>query len=641
MALPDVTLVAEGASGRRRLELRDYLDPEAAEAAATEANRWIKSLRHARVEGQPLRDRVTYRGHSLWWFIELYLHKRGVITSLLQLIHALEALAERERPRALALAQGGSLARGVVGQFARAHGIDYRGPQGFGWRVTWEQLVVTWRSAVYALGSALSWQRRLVHPPRQNDAPVTVAAFVHSAFWTSQGTEAGPLGGEAYIGPVLRALGSRLPARALQLIGVGPRTNFRARRWWHRLSEFGDPAATSMPFTPIEAYASPGGAGSSLRHWRQCRTTRWALWASDELRRAAVLRGVDVWPLVKAELAGAALLQLPWSARAMDEAGSALDALRPGVVVTYAEAGGWGRALILEARPRGIPVVGVQHGFIYRHWLNYLHEPDEMRPSAVNAADRGFPFPDVTLVFDGYAASHLVEGGAFPPTSVVVTGSPRLDELVRSADALTAADVTAARQAVGVSPNQHLVLVASKFSQIRPVFRELVDAVRAMPDVRLVVKCHPAETAAPYRQAAATAPNVCVAAPGTDLAPLTAAARLVVTVNSTVALDAMVLGIPSLVLALPNNLSPFVEMGVLAGAGSPGEIAPTLHALLYDEEWRTRLTENGRQVMARYAIRSDGGAAERAAAAILDLVQPPRATPVLSGQGDGPLSTSM
>jgi hypothetical protein len=73
----------------------------------------------------------------------------------------------------------------------------------------------------------------------------------------------------------------------------------------------------------------------------------------------------------------------------MDEAGAALDILQPTVVLTYAEAGGWGRALMLEARRRNIPSVGLQHGFIYRTWLNYLHEPDEMQPGA--AGDAGFP----------------------------------------------------------------------------------------------------------------------------------------------------------------------------------------------------------------------------------------------------------
>ena len=91
---------------------------------------------------------------------------------------------------------------------------------------------------------------------------------------------------------------------------------------------------------------------------------------------------------MREQLAGIALLQWPWSARAMDEAGAALDAFGPAVAVTYAEAGGWGRALSLECRRRGIPSAGLQHGFIYRHWLNYLHEPDEMLPDPDQAGRR-------------------------------------------------------------------------------------------------------------------------------------------------------------------------------------------------------------------------------------------------------------
>ena len=34
--------------------------------------------------------------------------------------------------------------------------------------------------------------------------------------------------------------------------------------------------------------------------------------------------------------------------------------------------------------------------------------------------------------------------------------------------------------------------------------------------------------------------------------------------NSTVAIDGLVLGVPALVIGLPNNLSPFVEAGAMA-----------------------------------------------------------------------------
>jgi capsule polysaccharide modification protein KpsS len=43
---------------------------------------------------------------------------------------------------------------------------------------------------------------------------------------------------------------------------------------------------------------------------------------------------------------------------------------------------------------------------------------------------------------------------------------------------------------------------------------------------------------------------------GAGSASLLAAADAVVTMNSTVAIDALVLGVPALVIGLPNNLSP-------------------------------------------------------------------------------------
>ena len=94
----------------------------------------------------------------------------------------------------------------------------------------------------------------------------------------------------------------------------------------------------------------------------------------------------------------------------MDEAGAAIDALDAATSsLTYAEAGGWGRALVLEARRRGVPSVGLQHGFIYRHWLNYRHEPDEMAPQ--RRRPRLSRVPIARCVFDGYARRSRSSGG--------------------------------------------------------------------------------------------------------------------------------------------------------------------------------------------------------------------------------------
>ncbi len=103
------------------------------------------------------------------------------------------------------------------------------------------------------------------------------------------------------------------------------------------------------------------------------------------------------------------------------------------------------------------------------------------------------------------------------------------------------------------------------------------------------------------------------------LAPLLAASRAVITVNSTVALDAAVLGVPTLVIGLPNNLSPFVDAGIMAG--HERDPADMLSRILYDEDFRQELGTARRAFLSEFQIGSDGRAAERSAEAVLQLVE--------------------
>lgn len=620
MAAADERVRIVGADGRtREVSLDTYLDAHAIEASERDANAWIKRLRHARVDGVPLRDRLMYRGDSLWWFVELYLHKQRTVVSAYRAIHALETLVARERPTEIS-SDGAALVRLLVPQVARRHRIRThgRGATAALWRSRVQLLA---RSRFHTIAALADRARPGAAPARPAD-PVDVAAFVHSAFWKRDQDE------EGYVGPVLRALEERLPRGHLALVGLGPRTNFRVRRWRHRLAEFNDPQARALPLMPIESLAGWRAIRPSMSVWRDRNRVLRALSRSDDLRQAAIVDGYEIWPVVRNDLLGVSHLQLPWSVRSMDEAGAALDALRPRIVLTYAEAGGWGRALALEARRRRIPIVGLQHGFIYRHWLNYLHEPDEMAPSPANSADVGFPRPDLTLVYDGFARLHLTEAGHFPPSAVAVTGSPRLETFAEAGRRLTPADREWTRASAGAKPGQKLVVLATKFSQIGEWFRPLVDAIASMSGAHLVVKCHPVETAAPYEAVAGSAANVRVMAAGTDLGALVACADLIVTVNSTAAIEAMALEVPGLVLALPNNLSPFVDCGALAGVERPGEIGAALRRLLYDEGERRNLAERRRAFIERYGMVSDGGAAARAAEAILQLAESDVGRPV-------------
>jgi hypothetical protein len=598
-------LIVDSGTGPRHIRLGEYLDAAAEERATAAAHAWIKRLRHASVDGQPLRRRFTFRGDSLWWFAELYLHKEQAILELFRTLAAVQEAIARERPLEIRVAGPNRVLRGVVPQVARARKIRYRGYAGFG--PGWLRLAgLDLRAMALTLGARLSRLRTRRLP--SSAGPAAVAAFVHRAFWRSGISEGSA---ESYIGQVLDTLEGRLGG-SVKYVGVGPETNYGARRWWHALRRRDTPSSV----IPIEALAPAAALRDSARIWRDRHALRRALWRSVDLRAHAVIDGCDCWPVVREELAGIALLQWTWSARAMDEAAAALDALQPAVALTYAEAGGWGRALVLECRRRGIPSIGLQHGFIYRHWLNYLHEPDEMTPDVDRPADAGFPRPTLTLLFDEYARRHLEQAGRFPPGSLAVTGSPRLDALVSAARSSSDEDLAAARDSAGAG-SRALVLLVAKHREVRGVLPALAAAVGAMPDVQLAIKTHPAETPDVYDAAAAGRGNITVLPASAPLAPLLRASRAIVTMNSTVALDAAVLGVPALVIGLPNNLSPFVDAGVMAGAPSPGEIGPALHRILYDEGFRLQLERDRIAYLSRFGIASDGRAAARAADAVL------------------------
>jgi hypothetical protein len=576
------------------------------DAIPSEANRWIKRLRLVRYGPQSMRERFTYRDDSLWWFTEIYLHKTRRLERAAAIVFALEAARDRHAPARIDISHADDVARAAAAAFSRAHGVRIDAAGG-----RTRERGHSWSSYLIGLTARLSRVKRRATVPRPNRAPV--AAFVHTAFWRLGAGTDGP-GREGYVGPVLDAIARRVGSGGLACVGVGPRQNFRARRWWHPLAAHTHPPAA---ITPVEQLAPRAALTGAMAVWRRRHDLAREISAGDGVRAAAIFRGCDLWDVLRPELEAAALLQWPWSVRAMDEAGAAIDALSPEVVVTYAEAGGWGRALILEARRRRVRSVGLQHGFIYRHWLNYLHEPDEMEPSGVDA---GFPYPDRTLLFDDYAREYLSASGRFPTESLRVTGSARLDDLARRFAELRGGR-DAIRRELGIAAGQPLAILAAKFIEIERELPALAAAVAALPAVRLIVKPHPAETPDLYRPALQSAANASIAPADADLSRLLAAADAVVTMNSTVAIDALVLGLPALVIGLPNNLQPFVDAGAMVGARTGEPLDAPLQSLVYDPAARDAQARAAARFTAQYGMRADGGAADRAADEVLSLVR--------------------
>jgi capsular polysaccharide export protein len=161
--------------------------------------------------------------------------------------------------------------------------------------------------------------------------------------------------------------------------------------------------------------------------------------------------------------------------------------------------------------------------------------------------------------------------------------------------------------------------MAAKASEIEAHLPAIFAAVASLPSVRLIVKPHPAETAQVYLRHVTSAHSVTVEAPEADLGRLLAAADAIITMNSTVAIDGLVLGLPALVVGIPNNLSPFVDAGVMDGVAGGDAIRPALERLLYNRPHRDRLLSRAAGFADTHSMRADGRSAARAAEEILAL----------------------
>jgi hypothetical protein len=205
-----------------------------------------------------------------------------------------------------------------------------------------------------------------------------------------------------------------------------------------------------------------------------------------------------------------------------------MDVEQPSVVVTADGADLRSRIVTLSARAIGTPTFELQFG-----------------ACGGEATEWSFALGDRIGVW-GAQARETLESHGVEPSRIVESGSPRTDVLVMTGG-------TGQREAWGVKPGERVVLFVSTYhlaayeasvsrETLPAMKRAIVASAAATPGIFLVVKPHPLERGA--WDGVDGGPRFRVADPSEDVRPLVAAADAVVTLGSTVTLDALVAGKP-------------------------------------------------------------------------------------------------
>jgi hypothetical protein len=577
---------------------------------------WFKAFGRVPLgPGGGFRDLFRYRGMSLWWWAELWLYHDTPLRLLVRDVEALKRLLEREQPRRLVLVAPvrrlSETAKHLAGD------VEILGDRILPSRPKRTSLRF-WTIFLKMLGTGL---KALLSPIRRTEwtGRPRFLFLSHASMWRSRPIEdsSETQDVDLYFDELPQRLVSE--GYGVKMVAVGPRIPFKQRHTTDVLKEALEVGVDRAGrYIPIRNYFTPALAFrlavASFRCWGMWRRFR----RLPELGRALQHHGVHIGGQALPPFRDTFLLQLPWVVRSFHEIEAALRFEKPDLLVLYAEYTALGRAAVAAAAEAGIPSFALQHGILYPRLYANEHGEDEVSREA-DGRD-GVPLPTCTAVFGSMARDLLTERGNYPPERIVITGSPKFDALVQAEGRF---DREATRRRLEIDPNEKMLVVASRWSAIGPVFADLVEACEAIPGLRLVVKPHQAEGGYPYRETGdrKQATRMCIVPPEDDLMEHLFASDGLVTVDSFASSEALMLGRPVLVVNLPSNLGALVKRGVALGAHRGQPVEDLLRRMLFDEEYARAFEQMRREYLMEFAFGADGRSTTRIVAALRQVAE--------------------
>ena len=521
---------------------------------ASRRTRGSSACASCRYGGQTMRERFTYRGDSLWWFTELYLHKMRRLDRAVSVTLALDAARERHAAVRLAVDTADLVTRDAAHAFGRARGCRSRRAAARSSAGATPGRAISSASPPRSRGCGRRCRRRAPSRPSsprsstpRSGAP-TRAATARDRKATSGRCST----------PSRRRLA---PAICAASASGRDATSARADggiRW-------SDRAPCTPMVTPIERLAPRERARPALDLWRRRSTlARRDRQPARTFAPPAMFRGCDLWPILRRELEAVALAAVAVVGARDGRSGrrASTRSRRSRASPTRRRAAGAARscskrAAAASARSASSTASSTATG------STTCTNPTRCSRSAPIAAARS-RIARWCSIATRQRTSRRPATFRRPPSS-----SPAARGSTSSPPASPNARRRARRFAreLGVAPTA----AWSCWPRSSPRSgSELPDADRGGRErcrrCAWSSKSHPAETADGLRRRGRRRePASTVAPAATDLARLLAAADALVTMNSTVAIDGLVLGVPALVIGLPNNLSPFVDAGVMLG----------------------------------------------------------------------------
>lgn len=247
---------------------------------------------------------------------------------------------------------------------------------------------------------------------------------------------------------------------------------------------------------------------------------------------------------------------------------------KPDLIILINETFWWERSLLIAAKMENIPTLAIQHGELFTNDKRHLYTKEEVGSESVFNASF-CPLPDKTLVYGEYYRNMFVNLGSYPPQSVVTTGTYKFDQImtilqsksVISSKIKKRLEMPDGYKVILWTTQCHGMSDSENINNLSCVLR----TINQLKDSILIIKQHPAEP--PFyrnlikKYMAIYNSRVILAPQDIDIISLILTSDIMITKNSTTAIEALLLEKPVVVLNLSGepDIVNYVKEGVASG----------------------------------------------------------------------------
>jgi hypothetical protein len=577
-------------------------------------------ISETRIGSRRLVDHLRYDGISLWWFIE-----RAFFSTAKEAVLAIEQterLLQEQSPKHVLILEMGSLG-GIIAQVCDRHGVEYtlRGSR------TDAHLERLLDELKIAGGQLLI--RRKEHRRKRMIRPAICSSpsegrrilfFAPSVNWRSVWNYEKSMqeSRDVYMGRVIEE------ARRRGYESICVDVDYPLEGTMNVLREKTE--TSEVTWVPFEQYLVDDAARRLKANpdYPKLKQAYHLASRSSEFKQRLEYHSIPLWSFLRSRMRRLlSELHVLNYARLIEGARKMLRAERPNVVCMTYETGVYAKAVIAAAQEAGIPTLAIQHGFFSAESIEYMHSK-----SAVTSLQEGCRIPTKTVVGGAYYAELLTRMGSYPAESVVITGYPKHDqlaELKRHESALRKEQIL---KDLGLSPLKKTIMLASgaflsKYGSRQEYDRYILESMLNLSsrrrDIQLIIRLHPMEDGR-MQEKLIEGKRVPAAIVKGEKDELVWASDLFVTVNSTTALEALILGKQVLMLDVSDVGVPSVDLGNAVVTFHLDDLHKCIETAIDEPTPTSRLRAIARQVE-RHANTVDGRASVRVMDVLSDLVQ--------------------